>query len=61
MHILFVNFRDNSQYFSSVLRNGRKEFINNIVKFIAEYKLDGIDIDWEFPVKGGAVNGAEVQ
>lgn len=44
-----------------MIANKRQSFIDNIVKFIAEYRLDGVDIDWEYPVKGGAVNGVEVK
>ncbi|NIK78019.1 chitinase [Paenibacillus castaneae] len=31
----------------------RRMFANSVVKFLREYKLDGIDIDWEYPVEGG--------
>ncbi|WP_438349281.1 glycosyl hydrolase family 18 protein [Paenibacillus sp. FA6] len=31
----------------------RRAFANSIVKFLREYRLDGIDIDWEYPVEGG--------
>ena len=27
----------------------RKEFVESVVSFIKEYKLDGLDIDWEYP------------
>jgi len=44
-----------SKYFSVVAANDvtRKAFANSIVKFIRAYKLDGIDVDWEYPVEGG--------
>ncbi|WP_227793369.1 glycosyl hydrolase family 18 protein [Paenibacillus guangzhouensis] len=44
-----------SKYFSVIAANDvtRKAFANSIVKFIRAYKLDGIDIDWEYPVEGG--------
>lgn len=29
--------------------NSRQKFINSTIKFIEEYKLDGLDIDWEYP------------
>jgi len=32
--------------------NARKLFITNVVKFVESYKLDGIDIDWEYPDPG---------
>ncbi|HEY4391805.1 MAG TPA: glycosyl hydrolase family 18 protein [Paenibacillus sp.] len=31
----------------------RRSFANSVVKFLREYELDGIDIDWEYPVEGG--------
>lgn len=31
----------------------RRTFANSIVKFLRAYQLDGIDIDWEYPVEGG--------
>ncbi|AJS61331.1 glycosyl hydrolase family 18 protein [Paenibacillus sp. IHBB 10380] len=31
----------------------RRAFANSVVKFLREYRLDGIDIDWEYPVEGG--------
>ncbi len=27
----------------------RKKFVKSVVKFIKEYELDGLDIDWEYP------------
>ncbi|OTF70345.1 chitinase-like protein [Euroglyphus maynei] len=27
----------------------RKRFVNSILQFIRQYRLDGVDIDWEFP------------
>lgn len=32
---------------------GRAEFIESCIDLINEYKLDGIDLDWEFPTNGG--------
>ncbi|SMF69629.1 chitinase [Paenibacillus uliginis N3/975] len=31
----------------------RHTFANSVVKFLREYRLDGVDIDWEYPVEGG--------
>ncbi|OPA74242.1 glycoside hydrolase [Paenibacillus selenitireducens] len=31
----------------------RHAFANSVVKFLRQYQLDGIDIDWEYPVEGG--------
>jgi chitinase len=37
--------------FSEMARTpeGRKKFVESVVDFIKEYKLDGLDIDWEYP------------
>lgn len=31
----------------------RHAFANSVVKFLRAYQLDGLDIDWEYPVEGG--------
>jgi chitinase len=34
----------------------RKKFVGSVVSFIREYKLDGLDIDWEYPGMPGIGN-----
>jgi chitinase len=34
----------------------RRSFIDSVAEFIARYKLDGLDIDWEYPGQVGAGN-----
>jgi GH18 family chitinase len=34
----------------------RKKFVESVVRFIEEYKLDGLDIDWEYPGMEGIGN-----
>ncbi|XP_054279682.1 uncharacterized protein LOC128997901 [Macrosteles quadrilineatus] len=50
---------ENSQYFSDVAASPQKRitFIASIVKMIQRYGFDGVDIDWEYPVTGGANEG----
>ncbi|CAF4305283.1 unnamed protein product, partial [Rotaria magnacalcarata] len=50
---------ENSQYFSSIAASPDKRvrFIASTLKLLDEYRMDGIDIDWEHPVTGGAVEG----
>lgn len=46
----------NSKYFSDVAstKKSRENFVRTTIdKFIKMYNFDGIDLDWEFPVKGG--------
>ncbi|QMV43275.1 glycosyl hydrolase family 18 protein [Cohnella cholangitidis] len=31
----------------------RRAFANSAVEYLREYRLDGLDIDWEYPVEGG--------
>ncbi len=44
--------------FSEMARTpeNRKKFVGSVVKFIKEYKLDGLDIDWEYPGMPGIGN-----
>lgn len=45
-----------SQTFSTMAKSSssRKEFIQWCIKHMKEFKLDGIDIDWEYPGRQGA-------
>jgi chitinase len=36
--------------------SSRERFISSVVRFIERYKLDGLDIDWEYPGQPGAGN-----
>jgi len=44
-----------SDHFSRVAMNEetRRAFANSVVDFLREYDLDGLDVDWEYPVEGG--------
>ncbi|WP_422660047.1 glycosyl hydrolase family 18 protein [Paenibacillus sp. EC2-1] len=44
-----------SKNFSNVARTEvtRRTFANSAVDFLREYQLDGLDVDWEYPVEGG--------
>jgi len=49
-----------SQEFSDVALTpeSRAKFADSAVAFMKQYRLDGIDIDWEFPVHGGDEHNA---
>jgi len=53
--ILSVGGGNMSDKFSPMVATAktRQVFIDSAVVFIKKYGLDGIDIDWEFPVEGG--------
>jgi GH18 family chitinase len=38
----------------AVLPANRETFTNNVVSFITEHGLDGVDLDWEYPGVGGS-------
>ncbi len=40
----------------SLTKKSRKKFIDSSIRFIKEHKLDGIDLDWEFPNHEGYGN-----
>lgn len=48
-----------STHFSAISSDStkRKHFANECIRLINEYKVDGIDIDWEFPGKDDPADG----
>lgn len=44
-----------SNFFSDMAatEETRRAFANSVVQFLRAYGLDGLDIDWEYPVEGG--------
>ena len=60
LKVLFaVGGWENSQYFSKVAqdRSLRLKFISSVLAIIDKFGLDGVDLDWEYPVTGGAHEG----
>ncbi|CCD64335.2 LysM domain-containing protein [Caenorhabditis elegans] len=56
VRVLFaVGGWDNSQYFSSVAADSgkRKKFVDSIASFVEDQKIDGVDLDWEYPDSNG--------
>lgn len=53
--VLSVGGWDYSTYFSDVASTakGRETFAQSCVDLITAHSLDGIDLDWEYPVSGG--------
>ncbi|KAL5487819.1 hypothetical protein ACEPAI_5927 [Sanghuangporus weigelae] len=49
---------DGSRYFSAACQSAdsRRTLVNNIVNVYNQFKLDGIDIDWEYPGQQGEGN-----
>ena len=39
----------------------RIKFADSCVEFIVKYKLDGVDLDWEYPVSGGLITNSKRQ
>lgn len=48
----------NDSDFESLAANStyRTSFVNNMVNFVNQYNLDGVDIDWEYPDAGASAN-----
>ena len=56
--LLSVGGWSGSTYFSDLATTlpARKKFAASCVQLVARYGLDGLDIDWEYPVTGGEAN-----
>ena len=54
--VLSLGGWDDSAGFSDAAAssNGRKAFAQSCVDLVLEHGLDGVDLDWEYPVSGGA-------
>ncbi len=54
--LISVGGWDDSTYFSLVASTAskRETFANSVVAFLLEHGFDGVDLDWEYPVSGGA-------
>ncbi|MBC5746581.1 S-layer homology domain-containing protein [Dysosmobacter sp. NSJ-60] len=54
--LISVGGWSDSQYFSDVASTQarREKFASSCVDFVVEHGLDGVDLDWEYPVSGGA-------
>jgi len=51
------NNGDDSQFETLAANSGsRTAFVNNLVGFVSQYGLDGVDIDWEYPDNGASAN-----
>ncbi|WP_025145632.1 glycosyl hydrolase family 18 protein [Pedobacter jeongneungensis] len=48
----------NDSAFESLAANStyRTNFTNNMISFVSQYNLDGVDIDWEYPDNGSSAN-----
>ena len=54
--LISVGGWSDSQYFSDAVATAarRESFAASCVDFVVEQGLDGVDLDWEYPVSGGA-------
>uniref|UniRef100_A0A915ETH3 GH18 domain-containing protein n=1 Tax=Ditylenchus dipsaci TaxID=166011 RepID=A0A915ETH3_9BILA len=52
---------DNSEHFSSIAADKEKRWtmVESIMRIVHDYGFDGVDLDWEYPVTGGANEGVE--
>ncbi len=51
------NNGDDSGFESLAANSGyRNTFVNNMINFVNQYNLDGVDIDWEYPDAGASAN-----
>ncbi|MCZ7438661.1 glycosyl hydrolase family 18 protein [Micromonospora sp. WMMC241] len=51
------NDGDDSAFEALAANSGaRGAFVNNVVGFVNQYNLDGVDIDWEYPDPGASAN-----
>ncbi|NJO83234.1 MAG: glycoside hydrolase family 18 protein [Blastochloris sp.] len=57
--IISVGSWEQSSWFSQVAleQEARIRFARSCIALMRQYGFDGIDIDWRFPVSGGAVDG----
>lgn len=48
----------NDSAFESLAANStyRTNFVNNLMNFVNQYNLDGVDMDWEYPDNGASAN-----
>lgn len=52
-------WNDSGRFSDAALTDAsRTAFANSVVDFINKYRLDGVDIDWEYPVSGGLASNA---
>jgi chitinase len=58
--IISVGGWDNSKRFSdaALTDSSRETFARSCISFILEHGLDGVDLDWEYPVSGGLAGNA---
>jgi chitinase len=56
--LLSIGGASQSEGFSHLTKSqaARSNFIKNCLRLADEYKLDGIDLDWEFPAEGDGPN-----